>query len=92
MAKTIANTIEKHFLPLIYRFGKAAAKHRMSSQQEIVKVDPRYFRPSEVDTLLGDATKSRDILGWEPEIGFGELVTEMVAADYALAQPNGGVA
>ena len=52
--------------------------------QCIVAVDPQYFRPTEVETLLGDATKAKQLLGWEPEISFDELVTEMV--DYDLAE------
>lgn len=52
----------------------------------IVAVDPRYFRPTEVETLLGDATKAREKLGWTPRISFDELVKEMVAADYKTAQ------
>jgi GDPmannose 4,6-dehydratase len=49
--------------------------------REIVAVDPRYFRPTEVDTLLGDPTKARKILGWEAKTPFTDLVKEMVAAD-----------
>jgi GDPmannose 4,6-dehydratase len=52
----------------------------------IVKVDPRYFRPTEVETLLGDPAKARDKLGWTPRVSFQELVKEMVDADFALAQ------
>lgn len=52
----------------------------------IVEVDPRYFRPTEVETLLGDATKARELLGWEPETGFDELVDEMMREDVALAE------
>jgi GDPmannose 4,6-dehydratase len=52
----------------------------------IVKVDPRYFRPTEVETLLGDASKARDKLGWTPKITLRELVAEMVQADYTSAQ------
>jgi len=52
----------------------------------IVAVDPRYFRPAEVDTLLGDAAKARRNLGWEPRIGFEELVAEMVTADLKEAE------
>ncbi|MHB8304109.1 MAG: GDP-mannose 4,6-dehydratase, partial [Acidobacteriaceae bacterium] len=47
----------------------------------VVAVDPRYFRPAEVETLLGDATLAHRKLGWKPRIGFEELVREMVQAD-----------
>lgn len=52
----------------------------------IVAVDPRYFRPAEVDTLLGDASKAMRELGWSPTIGFNELVREMAQADLRAAQ------
>ncbi|TVQ87986.1 MAG: GDP-mannose 4,6-dehydratase [Chromatiaceae bacterium] len=52
----------------------------------IVAVDPRYFRPTEVDTLLGDPTRAREQLGWQPRIGFHELVTEMVREDLLAAE------
>ena len=52
----------------------------------LVRVDPRYYRPTEVATLLGDAGKARKRLGWEPTIGFEQLVREMVAADLEGAQ------
>ncbi|ESQ12914.1 MAG: GDP-mannose 4,6-dehydratase [Thiohalocapsa sp. PB-PSB1] len=52
----------------------------------IVSVDPRYFRPTEVETLLGDATKARENLGWQPRIGFDELVTEMMHHDLNEAE------
>ncbi|BDV00926.1 GDP-mannose 4,6-dehydratase [Thermodesulfomicrobium sp. WS] len=51
----------------------------------VVAVDPRYFRPTEVDTLLGDPSKAKEQLGWTPQISFEELVTEMVQADLELA-------
>jgi GDPmannose 4,6-dehydratase len=54
--------------------------------QCIVAVDPQYFRPTEVETLLGDASKAKQLLGWEPEITFDELVTEMVEYDLAEAK------
>jgi GDPmannose 4,6-dehydratase len=53
---------------------------------EVVWVDPRYFRPTEVDTLLGDASKARRQLGWQPRVSFAELVAEMVREDLALAR------
>jgi GDPmannose 4,6-dehydratase len=52
----------------------------------IVKIDPRYFRPTEVETLLGDPTKAREKLGWTPQISVQELVKEMVQADYTSAK------
>ena len=54
--------------------------------QTIVKVDPRYFRPTEVETLLGDATRARLKLGWQPRTRFKDLVAEMVQEDLRLAQ------
>ena len=52
----------------------------------IVKVDPRYYRPTEVETLLGDPSKAKAKLGWSPKISLPELVREMVAADYEAAR------
>ena len=52
----------------------------------IIQVDPRYFRPTEVETLLGDATKAREKLGWTPKISFAELVAEMVREDLKAAE------
>ena len=52
----------------------------------IVAVDPRYFRPTEVESLLGDATKAREKLGWTPKITFAELVSEMVREDLNSAE------
>jgi GDPmannose 4,6-dehydratase len=53
---------------------------------EVVTIDPRYFRPTEVDAPLGDASKARDVLGWQPRVGFGDLVSEMVREDLDLAR------
>ena len=55
----------------------------------IVKVDPRYFRPTEVDLLLGDASKAQRELGWKAETTFTELVAEMVQSDLELLRVNG---
>ena len=52
----------------------------------IVAVDPRYFRPTEVETLLGDASKAKNKLGWVPKITFDELVSEMVREDLKGAE------
>jgi len=53
-----------------------------------VKIDPKYFRPTEVDFLLGDSTKARQTLGWTPKTTFAELVKEMVASDIVLMKNN----
>ena len=54
--------------------------------EEFVEYDPRYERPAEAETLVGDATKARQVLGWEPKVRFKELVQIMVEADLELAQ------
>ncbi|MFQ5481655.1 MAG: GDP-mannose 4,6-dehydratase [Nitrospinaceae bacterium] len=54
--------------------------------QVIVRIDPRYFRPTEVDTLLGDATKAHTQLGWKPKVSFAELVREMAQGDLTHAK------
>ncbi len=54
----------------------------------IVRIDPRYFRPAEVETLLGDATKARTQLGWVPEISLAMMIEEMVAHDLAKARQH----
>jgi GDPmannose 4,6-dehydratase len=58
----------------------------------MVKVDPRYFRPTEVETLLGDASKARAILGWSPEYSFQDLVRGMVASDLEIARRDAVIA
>ena len=60
----------------------------ISEGKEIIKVDERYFRPTEVESLLGDAQKAKDKLGWEPKISFQELVREMVNEDLKIAKRN----
>ena len=57
-----------------------------------MRVDPRYFRPTEVETLLGDPSKARQKLGWTAEIEFGELVSEMVAEDLEAAKRDAMIA
>jgi GDPmannose 4,6-dehydratase len=57
----------------------------------LIQVDPQYFRPTEVDLLVGDPTKAHKTLGWRHRISFDELIKEMVAADMALiSQHNQG--
>lgn len=57
-------------------------------EKPVVRIDPRYFRPTEVESLLGDPTKAKQKLGWSPEITARQMCNEMVAADLALAQQS----
>jgi GDPmannose 4,6-dehydratase len=71
--------------------GRVASIDRSQSRtlepgHTIVRIDRRYFRPAEVDALLGDASKARTKLGWAPVVSFAELVTEMVREDLRAAQ------
>src|SRR5262249_33624269 len=68
--------------------GKGPDEHAIdkATGRTLVRIDPRYFRPTEVDSLLGDASKARKQLGWRPEIGFDALVQEMVDEDRKLAE------
>jgi len=52
----------------------------------VVEVDPRYFRPAEVDLLIGDSSKAREKLGWEPKVTLKELLSMMVASDMKDAE------
>jgi GDPmannose 4,6-dehydratase len=63
--------------------GKGVEEHGIDTAtgKTVVKVDPRYFRPTEVDQLLGDATKARERLGWRHETNIDELIAEMVRED-----------
>jgi GDPmannose 4,6-dehydratase len=64
---------------------KVFAKLDLDYQQHVA-IDPRYFRPTEVDVLLGDATKAHKFLGWQPRIGFEKLIDMMIAADLETAE------
>ncbi len=66
--------------------GEAADEVGSYGDRVIVRVDPRYFRPTEVDTLLGDASKARAKLNWQPKTSFEELVAEMVREDLKSAE------
>ena len=66
--------------------GGGRRETALKAGQVIVAVDPRYFRPAEVDSLLGDASKARKKLGWKPKVKFSELVSEMVREDLKLAE------
>jgi GDPmannose 4,6-dehydratase len=66
--------------------GAAAESRSPSVDQTLIRVDPRYFRPTEVDALLGDPSKARTKLKWKPKVRFADLVKEMAREDLALAQ------
>jgi len=70
----------------VREFLGLAAEHVEIELEDRVVVDPRYFRPAEVDVLVGDASKARERLGWKPTIAFPQLVKMMVDEDLALAQ------
>jgi GDPmannose 4,6-dehydratase len=70
----------------VREFLELAFEHAGLDWEPHVEIDPRYFRPSEVDVLLGDATRARERLGWEPTVGFEELARIMVDADTAALE------
>ena len=77
---------EEMGMPLSWR-GKGVDESGFDGRgRRVVAVDPRYFRPTEVSALLGDASKARNKLGWKPKASFKELVAEMVAADLKNAE------
>ena len=76
----VVGTGEAH---TVREFVELAFAHANLNWEEFVEVDPRYFRPAEVDYLLADASKARHALGWEPSVTFKELVRIMVDADLA---------
>jgi GDPmannose 4,6-dehydratase len=65
----------------VREFLEEAFSYAGLSWQDHVVVDPKYFRPAEVDLLLGDPRKARSVLGWKPKVGFRDLVRLMVDAD-----------
>ena len=73
-------------MKVTWKGSDADEKGYDASGRCIVAVDPRYFRPAEVDTLLGDASKARAKLGWTPKVRFRELVAEMAREDLRDAE------
>jgi GDPmannose 4,6-dehydratase len=78
----VVGTGETH---AVSEFAEKAFAHVGLDYRDYVKIDPRYFRPSEVDLLLADPTKAKTKLGWQPKVGFDELVKRMVESDLELA-------
>jgi GDPmannose 4,6-dehydratase len=70
----------------VREFAQLAFDHVGLDWERYVEVDPNYFRPAEVDHLLGDATKAKEVLGWEPKTSFEELVRIMVDGDVKLLE------
>jgi GDPmannose 4,6-dehydratase len=88
---TVREFIERAFAVLgrrIVWWGKGAAERGIDARtgETLVQVDPRYFRPAEVDLLIGDASKARERLGWKHTTRFEDLVTEMVESDFRALQ------
>jgi GDPmannose 4,6-dehydratase len=90
-AHTVREFAERAFhavdLPLAWR-GRGLDEVGVNARtgDALIRIDPRFFRPTEVDHLLGDATKARTKLGWAPKIGFDELVKRMITSDLAAAR------
>jgi GDPmannose 4,6-dehydratase len=70
---------------------QAAFAHVDLNWQEFVIIDPKFYRPAEVDLLISDPSKARRILGWEPEVDFESLVQMMVDADLQLLRRENGL-
>jgi GDPmannose 4,6-dehydratase len=70
---------------------KAFAHAGLDGWEQYVRQDPKFFRPAEVDLLIGDSAKAKSVLGWEPEVGFDELVRMMVDNDLALEKIKAGL-
>jgi len=66
--------------------GEGVKETGLIDNKEVIKIDPNYFRPSEVDDLLGNASKAKNKLGWKPKISFDKIVEEMVEEDLKLAK------
>ena len=62
----------------------SAIRERITNNPEVVNVDPQYFRPTEVDLLIGDPTKSQTVLGWKPEYDLKGLIEDMMRSDIKL--------
>jgi len=91
---TVREFVERAFALIGHRLrwsGEGAQESGLdeASGKVLVKVDPRYFRPTDVDVLIGDASKARSRLGWKHRVGFDELVSEMVEKDRKALRAGG---
>ena len=80
------NRIFKDRRRLAWRCVKSCKnkEYQLETGKEIIAVDPNYFRPTEVDMLIGDASKAKEKLGWEPKYDLSALIKEMVQSDIEL--------
>jgi len=62
--------------------------YQVAIGKEVVAIDPRYFRPTEVELLIGDATKAKELLGWVPEYDLQDLIKDMMKSDLKLMQKD----
>ncbi|MGO4665159.1 GDP-mannose 4,6-dehydratase [Bosea sp. 2RAB26] len=88
--RTVREFVELAFAELGRKIewrGKGVDEQGVDRQsgKTVVRIDPRYFRPTEVDLLIGDPSKARQQLGWQPEISFAQMVSDMVKSDLAAA-------
>ncbi|HIA04954.1 MAG TPA: GDP-mannose 4,6-dehydratase [Myxococcales bacterium] len=74
----------------VREFVEASFAHLDLDWEKYVEIDSRYYRPTEVDLLIGDPTKIREKIGWEPKVGFDELVKIMVNSDFEQLKRHGG--
>jgi GDPmannose 4,6-dehydratase len=84
----LTNIDEKVFTEKVGAKYLEAIKERIGNHSEVVAVDPRYFRPTEVDLLIGDPTKSNSKLGWKPEYDLAGLVADMMQSDIKLMKKD----
>jgi GDPmannose 4,6-dehydratase len=80
------NEVSKNLDMKIEWKGKGLKEVGSCDGKDIIKIDPRYFRPTEVENLLGDASKAKEKLNWNPKISFNQLVKEMIDHDLKLAK------
>ena len=71
-----------------YEIGIDEVGRRADTKEIVVKIDKRYFRPTEVDELLGDSTKAKEKLNWEPKISLSQLISEMIEQDLKEAKKD----
>ena len=87
--KGVITTVdEKVFCEKVGEKYLSGVKEKIAANAEIVEVDPQYFRPTEVDLLIGDPTKSQTVLGWKPEYDLKGLIKDMMQSDIKLMQKD----